>query len=101
MTKQEIDFNYAKAIQQATQIEEISSRMTGSLRGEMTQILDQVRLAWASESTPQYLRKGEKVAGDIGTVGKNLAEIAETIRTIAERLRKTEEEVWRITNERR
>lgn len=97
----EIYFNYNKAIAQANRLDGIAKKMKNAANRDMQGILNDVSRAWKSDSAPQYVRKGEKVKGNIQTSSKNLEEIASTIRTIAERVRDAELEAWRIANERK
>ena len=97
----EIYFNYNKAIAQANRLDGIAKKMKNAANRDMQGILNDVSRAWKSDSAPQYVRKGEKVKGNIQTSSKNLEEIASTIRTIAKRVRGAELEAWRIANERK
>jgi len=97
----EIYFNYNKAIAQANRLDGIAKKMKNAANRDMQGILNDVSRAWKSDSAPQYVRKGEKVKGNIQTSSKNLEEIASTIRTIAKRVRDAELEAWRIANERK
>ncbi len=97
----EIYFNYNKAIGQATELEGISKRLKNAANDTMEDILNDVHVAWKSDSTSQYIKKGQKVEGDICTTANNLINIARTIRTIARRVRDAELEAWRIANERK
>ena len=97
----EIYFNYNKAIAQANRLDGIAKKMKNAANRDMQGILNDVSRAWKSDSAPQYVRKGEKVKGNIQTSSKNLEEIASTIRTSAERVRDAELEAWRIANERK
>jgi len=67
----------------------------------MGSILGDMYKTWSSDSAPAYTKKGEKVEQDIGTTEKNLREIAQTIRIIAQRIRDAELAAWRIANDRK
>lgn len=96
----EIYFNYNKALSQASELEEISRKMKNVAGNTLENILNDVHAAWKSDSAPQYIKKGQKVGSDIRTTAANLTKIAQTIRTIARRVRDAELEAWRIANER-
>lgn len=96
----EIYFNYNKAISQAKELEEISKKMKNTANNTMEDILNDVHAAWKSDSTPMYIKKGQKVENDIRITSTNLNQIAQAIRTIARRVRDAELEAWRIANER-
>lgn len=96
----EIYFNYNRAIEQARELESISKRLKNAANNTMEDILNDVHVAWKSDSTPRYIKKGQKVEGDIRTTANNLTNIASAIRTIAQRIRDAELAAWRIANER-
>lgn len=96
----EIYFNYNRAIEQARGLESISKRLKNAANNTMEDILNDVHVAWKSDSTPRYIKKGQKVEGDIRTTANNLTNIASAIRTIAQRIRDAELAAWRIANER-
>ncbi len=96
----EIQFNYQKALRQASQLEGIARKLKNASGTELQNILQQVHSAWQSDSAPQYLQKGRKVQGDINTTAGNLNSIASTIRTVAQIIYEAELEAWRIAHER-
>ena len=96
----EIYFNYDRAIEQAKKLEGISRQLKKAADNTMEGILNAVHGAWKSDSAPQYIKKGQKVEGDMRATAGNLANIASTIRTIAQRIRDAELVAWRIANER-
>lgn len=96
----EIYFNYNQAIKQANKLESVAKDLRKASDRTMEDILNNVNSAWKSDSTPLYLKKGQKVEGDIRTTAGNLDNIAQAIRTIAERIREAELEAWRIANAR-
>lgn len=97
----EIYFNYNKAIEQANRLDDVAKRLTAAADVTMAGILSDVYKAWKSDSAPAYIKKGEKVEQDMGITSKNLREIAQAIRVIAQRIRDAELEAWRIANERK
>lgn len=97
----EIYFNYNKAIEQAAKLEGIAKRLSTAADRDLETILSDVSRAWKSDSSPQYIRKGQKVQGDMHTTERNLKNIAQAIRTIAKRIFEAELEAWRIANERK
>ena len=98
---EEIYFNYNLAMNQARQLDEVAGRLDKTANNDMERILGEVSRAWKSQQTaPQYIRKGQKVEGDIRTTAENLRNIATTIRTIAERVKAAELAAWEIANAR-
>ena len=84
----------------AKKLEGISRQLKKAADNTMEGILNDVHGAWKSDSAPQYIKKGQKVEGDMRATAGNLANIASTIRTIAQRIRDAELVAWRIANER-
>lgn len=97
----EIYFNYNKAIQQAEKLENVARKLSKAADGNMENILGDVNRAWKSDSSPQYIKKGQKVQGDLRTTKGNLNNIAAAIRKIAKRVLEAELEAWRIANARK
>ncbi len=95
----DINFTYERAIRQAERLEALSARLQRASGQDMERMLDALQRAWRSESTPAYLRKGEKVEAQIQTLSKELKKTARAIRDIAEELRAAELEARRIADE--
>lgn len=96
----EIQFNYNQAIAQANQLDLIAKNLKKAANKDLEQILNDVNRAWKSDSTQAYIKKGQKVKGNMGISAKNLNQIADSIRSIAKRIRDAELEAWRIAHER-
>lgn len=97
----EIYFNYDQAIKQAGKLETVAKDLRRAADRTMEDILNDVNSAWKSDSAPQYIKKGQKIEGDIRTTAGNLENIARAIRTIAQRIKEAELEAWRIANARK
>lgn len=95
----DINFDYERVIRQAERLEALSVRLQRASEQDMARMLDALQRAWRSESTPAYLRKGEKVEAQIQTLSKELRKTARAIRDIAEEVRAAEMEARRIANE--
>lgn len=100
-TQSEIYFNYNQATRQANELDSIAQQLTKVSGNQLQSTLNSLSNAWKSDSATAYLRKGQKVQGDINTTAKNLRNIASTIRRIAKIVRDAELEAWRIANERK
>lgn len=97
----EIYFNYNKAIRQAAALESQAQKLRRISGSDMQDVLQSVHSAWQSESSPAYLKKGQKVQRDVLTTSENLKRIAQTIRTVAGIIRDAELQAWRIAHERK
>lgn len=96
----EIYFNYNKAMEQASQLDDIAKRLNNAASQDVERILNDINAAWKSDSTAAYIKKGQKVETDMRTTANNIKNIAGTIRTIAKRVLDAEVTAWRIANER-
>ena len=95
----EMNFNYERAIQQAERLETLSARLKRVAGQDMERLLGATRRAWRSDSTPSYLRKGQKTEAEIQSMADELKKTAGKIRVIAEEVRAAEMEAIRIANE--
>lgn len=96
----EIYFNYNQAIAQAKQLDQVASSLSKASSHNLNEIMNTVSRSWKSDSSPQYIKKGEKIGGDMQTTAGNLRNIASAIRSIAQRVMNAELEAWRIANAR-
>lgn len=95
----EINFHYDRAVREAERLEAVSARLAKAGGDEMEDLLNEIYRIWKSDSSAQYLRKGQTVKTDLQTAADNMKKIAERIRAIAEEMRKAELEARRIVNE--
>ena len=90
MTKREILFNYNQAIRQAEKLEQLAQRL-GRLSSErMEDAIGQLKIAWQSDSSPQYYEKMGKVQWDIRDTSKEIDRIARDNKDAAEAMKKAE-----------
>ena len=97
----EINFNYNKAVKQSNDLKGVARDLANAANRDMEDILSEVDRVWKSDNSSQYIQKGQKVCRDIVDTSKRIEQIADAIRTIAERVRRAEMEAWRIANERK
>jgi len=96
----EIYFDYRVAIQQADLLDSAASNLTKAADNTLTDILHDVHSSWKSDSSQQYIKKGEKIGADAHDTATSLRNIAASIRIIAERTKQAELRARRIANER-
>ncbi len=78
---------YSKAIGQANELDQIASEMEGLADGDFQGCLSNIAANWTGANSRAYVKKGQKLKGDINDSAKQLRRIAKTIRTIAKRTR--------------
>ena len=96
----EIRINYTNALNQAKALDNIAARLRDAANRDFQDAMSAIGAAWKSDSAPDYLKKGQKVREDMCKTAKNLGDIAEAIRKIAQRIYNAEMEAWRIAHER-
>lgn len=78
---------YGKAISQANELDRIASEMKNLAEGDFQNCLSSVASNWTGDNSRNYIRKGEKLKGDIDKSARQLQNIAKAIRNIAKRTR--------------
>lgn len=83
MDQIEIDFGVAK--RQASQLEELASRLEKLAKNDFEDTLQNISSSWKGQNADAYLRKGEKLEDSILRTASDLRRTASTIRTNAQR----------------
>ena len=86
----QINLDYAKAMRQAEQLEAVAHDLDSLANNDFQGCLHNVSANWKGESAQAYVRKGNKLKGDINTSANQLRQIASTIRRIAKRTRQAD-----------
>ncbi|MDR1605189.1 MAG: WXG100 family type VII secretion target [Gracilibacteraceae bacterium] len=89
------NFNYAKAIGQASQIEAVADDMRNLASGRLRGALDSINAAWDGETSKLFLRHGEETKQRITARANELTKLAERIRQVARILKEAEERARR------
>lgn len=80
-----IEINFRQAKQQASQLEEIASRLERLARNDFDDTLRNISYAWKGESADAYLQKGGRLEENIARTAADLRRTAQTIRSTAQR----------------
>lgn len=86
-----IEFNYAKAMRQAGNLEESANRLKQLAQASMSDTLQQLNANWTGENATAYIQKGRTLQQQISETAAELTRIAENIRTVARRMRDAEQ----------
>ncbi|MCC8151647.1 MAG: WXG100 family type VII secretion target [Lachnospiraceae bacterium] len=80
-----IRMDFARAKQQASELEDIAKRLRALANGDLTDSLQTLSAAWKGDSANAYQDKGAQLKSKITASAKNLESIAATIRSVAKR----------------
>lgn len=89
-TRASIEFNFRKAMNQADQIDGIANGLSRLSRDRFGSTMQGISVNWKGENASFYLRKGEKLQGNMDGTASELHSIASDIRTVAKRLYRAE-----------
>jgi WXG100 family type VII secretion target len=94
-----IEFNYNKAIKQATQIDDIARDMQRLSDSDMRETLDSISTVWKGEASRQFIGSCAEIQEDIQTRAKELREISRRIREVARTIKEAEEQAQAIVQQ--
>jgi len=90
MTKREIVFNYNQTISQANKLDQIAEKLDRLSSDKIESTIGMLKGAWQSDNSSTYYFKAEKVKGDIITTAKEVRQIANSVRSTAEAVKRAE-----------
>lgn len=100
MTRAQIIFNYERAMKQADKLDSIAKEVDRLANTSLPNTLGLLRTAWLSDNSPQFCSKVEKVREDIHGEASDIRKAAQSIRTIANAIKKAELSALAIAQER-
>lgn len=86
-----IRFEYQRAMRAAQQLEEIAGNLEKSAKSRLNTTIDNIHSSWEGENANSFQNKGRQLSEKLEKSIKDLRQTAETIRTIAQNMRNTEE----------
>ena len=95
-----IRMDFSKAIRQANQLEDISRTMKNLGSRRLEDILQSLGQSWTGENAVRYIGKGKQLEEKIEGTSNALANIAQTIRQIAQNVYEAEMRAWEIAHSR-
>lgn len=90
MTEQEIEFNYKKAMGQASELKEIASSLKKLGESQLDSCMNSVAKNWTGDNSDSYVKKGRKLEKKMVTSSDNIKQTAETIETMAKNIYEAE-----------
>lgn len=82
-TRQQIQLNYQKTLQQAEELEGLADQVDSLADQEIDQSVKRISSAWKGEKGELYCRKGNRMNLIIKQHGKNLRDAAKVLRNAA------------------
>jgi WXG100 family type VII secretion target len=95
-----IEMNFAEAKAQANRLDDIASDMKRLAEKGMSEAISQLSSGWKGESATAYFAKSELLRNNILTTAQQIAEIADNIRRIAQRIYEAEMKALSIAQQR-
>lgn len=95
-----IRMDFAKALRQAQQLEQVSRDMKNLAERKLEDTLSGLGQNWTGDNSMKYIGKGRQLEGKITDTSKSLANIAQAIRQIAQNVYDAEMRAWEIAHNR-
>ena len=100
MDRATIEFNYSRALDQASKIDTTAGRLKTISDTDLKGVLQNVSAGWKGENANKYIVKGDILYGRICRVAGGLNSVASAIRAAAKTIYEAELEALRIEEER-
>ena len=89
-TKQEIEIDFLRAINQAEELENIADSLSQIANLHVDNAVKVLKKGWKGENANEYIKRGGELTDDIYETAENLLKIAKSIRTTADIVYKAE-----------
>ena len=99
-SRSEIEFDFNQAKRQADRIDGIADDLSRLSQRKLENALQILSSNWKGTNASNYLKKGDRLQGEINGTVNELRSIASAIRTIAQNIYNAEMEALRIAEER-
>ncbi len=100
-TREQIEFDFKKALGQADKIDAIAEKLSKLSTAEFGDIMQNLSVGWKGENAELYLSKGSSLQDKMNGTAKSLYAVASEIRTIAKRMYDAEMAALVIAQERK
>lgn len=100
-SRREIYIDFQEAIRQAERLDEIADKLEQVSKKKMEHSMQSLAAAWKGENASAFLKKEDHLQDDIYQTSKNVRNIANDIRVVANRIYRAEMTAWQIANERK
>ena len=86
-----IEFDYDRAISQANRLENVAEDMKRLANSSVNNSLQEINASWTGENATAYIQKGYRLQEQISKTASELMIISESIRRVAERIKRAED----------
>ncbi|MCC8168718.1 MAG: WXG100 family type VII secretion target [Clostridiales bacterium] len=96
----QIEINFNNALKKADELDSAAKSLSTLATGNMEESLQKLSQGWQSDSSSEFIRKGNSLKSQIAQTAQQLSDIADSIRTCAKRTRNAEREALELANQR-
>lgn len=93
-----IQMDYGRAMRQAQQLDEVAAHMKRLADQKLEGIMENLGSGWTGDNSAKYIGKGRQLEERIIGTSHSLAQIAQSIRTIAQNVYEAERRAWEIAH---
>ena len=86
-----IKFNYQQTMQQAGQLEQLASDLTGKTKGKLSGVKDNLSAAWTGNSGKNFVKFLGEAESDLDAKAKYLRGVADYLKKAAKKIKEAEE----------
>lgn len=86
-----IKFNYQQTIQQAQNLEQMASDLSGKTKGKLTGVKDNLNAAWTGNSGKAFIKFITDAESDLDAKAKYLRGVSDYLRKAAKKIKEAEE----------
>ena len=86
-----IKFNYQQTIQQAQQLEQMASDLSGKTKGKLNGVKDNLSAAWTGNAGKNFIKFLGDAESDLDAKAKYLRGVAEYLKKAAKKIKEAEE----------
>lgn len=96
----EIEMDFTNAKNQAANLENVAKKIENMINNDFEPCMRGISANWKGDNAEAYVKKGNKLKGDIAKSAKNLRSAASTIRTIAKNIYDAEKAAYELAQAR-
>ena len=82
--KDRIEIDFARAISQAQELEDISGELSMMAKNHVADALKMLSICWSGDNAAEFLKRGETIVPDLYETAEELVHTAKNIRYTAE-----------------
>lgn len=86
-----IKFNYQQTIQQAQQLEQLASDLSGKTKGKISGVKDNLSAAWTGNAGKSFVKFLGDAENDLDAKAKYLRGVADYLKKAAKKIKEAEE----------